>query len=787
GIPYFIDRRRPTTHHPLVEWLRGLVQLAVDGFAPGTAALLLKTGLLSIDRADAERVENHLIATELIGVSAWTRTWKPVLDRWRADDRPSRQRAVEQRHERLNQARQEVFDQLAPWVEFARDQEARSARTWAEGITAELERFGIHTQLEEWACSAEQDGDLDRAAEHRQIIRDVGELLEDLAGVLPDEPLTLGQLAQMLDSALAQFTLGLTPPTLDQVLVSGIERSRNPDLRVLFLLGFNDGAFPAAPAEDAILNDDDREWLESRGMELPPSSRTRLLEERLLAYVAFTRPSRKLVVSYAALDASGSQLSPSPYLEDLLAVCPQATQPFVDDPFRSRSDWSVRNPADLSAHLAHEFSARPPRELDDSPRRGFWNALYERVRIDPRIGDSVRRTLAALDYDNRAALSKSSVANAYHQLLHTSVSRLETFATCPFKHFAEWNLKLEPRRSVRLQPVDVGKIHHAVLELVVERVIHEQRSLVDLTEVELTTLLDQALGEVTESLPEASSAATARDRYILERSRSQLGRVLRAQQALAALGAFLPVAAELRFGFTDGGGLPPLEVDTPDGRQVCLRGIIDRVDLAGESPQTLGLVVDYKRTRDKRLDLCSVYHGLALQLLTYLLVLEQQGLDGQPVVPGGALYLSLLESYERVAHPDDAAPTPEATAGLFQPRGLLDLAHVGQVDRTFTETGRSENYQVALKKDGTLSRVDSSDAAGSADFRLLLGRVRQCIGRHADGILDGNVAVSPYRLGTFSPCSWCDLQAVCRFEFPTSTVRYLEKMKRSAVFAQLRG
>ncbi|MCP4589281.1 MAG: hypothetical protein GY842_00915, partial [bacterium] len=47
GIPYFIDRRRPTTHHPLVEWLRGLVQLAVDGFAPGTAALLLKTGLLS--------------------------------------------------------------------------------------------------------------------------------------------------------------------------------------------------------------------------------------------------------------------------------------------------------------------------------------------------------------------------------------------------------------------------------------------------------------------------------------------------------------------------------------------------------------------------------------------------------------------------------------------------------------------------------------------------------------------------------------------------------------------
>ncbi len=790
SIPYFIDRRRPTRHHPLVEWLRSFVQLPLDGLAPDTVRLLLKTGLSGLERDDADLVENHVIATELVGLEAWSRPWRAGPGRWKEGETPSRERAVAERLERLNRARQNFLKQLKPWLDFALTHERRTSREWSETLTAQLDGLGVTARLEEWARSAEESGDLDRAEEHRQILRDISAVLEELAGIFPEEPLTPRQLAQMLDSALAQFTLGLTPPTLDQVLVTGIERSRNPDLKVLFVLGFNDGVFPRAPAEDAILNDDDRAWLGTHGLELTPPAKTLLLEERLMAYIAFTRPAQKLIVSYALADEEGKELLPSPYLEDLYAICPHAGRLSIDDPFRQRAAWVVRNPADLAAHLAYELSNRPPRERDGSSRRRFWNTLYDQARTDAALSRLLRPILRALGYENRAGLSPDSIARLYPTTLHTSVSRLETYATCPFKHFAEWDLKLEPRRSVRMQPVDIGRVHHAVLEDFTRQLLAQGRSLVDLSDGELIERLEASLRAVAEDRPEVTAAALARDRYVLERSRPQLERVLRTQRAIGTLGSFRTAAVELRFGFEGEDALPPLAVDTPAGRQVRLRGIIDRVDLADVAPGVLGVVIDYKRTRDKRLDLASVYHGLALQLPAYLLVLAQHGnaVAGRPLVPAGVLYVSLLESYDKVDHPADV-PASESlpTAGTYRPRGLLNLAHVGVLDGTFAAAGRSLVYQVELKKDGGLSRVDRSDAAAAEDFGRVLAHTARRIGEHADGLLNGDVAVRPYRLGTFSPCSWCEQQPVCRFELPTTKVRDLERLSRSEVFERLKG
>ncbi|MFH0980077.1 MAG: PD-(D/E)XK nuclease family protein [Planctomycetota bacterium] len=789
GIPYFIDRRRPTSHHPLVEWARCFVQLPSDGLAPDTVRMLLKTGLVAVDRDDADLVENHLIETDLSGREAWSRPWKAGLGGWEEGDKWSRKQAADRRLERLNQTRRALLEPLVPWLDFALARPTRTARAWAEALAEQLDRLGVTARLEAWARSAEENGDLDRAEEHRQILRDFSEILDDLAGVLPDESLTLRQLAQMLDAALAQLTLGLAPPTLDQILVTGIERSRNPDLRVLFVLGFNDGLFPRAPVEDAILNDDDRAWLNAGGLELVPPTKDRLGDERFLAYVAFTRPSQRLIVSYAVAGEDGKELRPSPYLEDLHAVCPDAGRLSIDAPFRRRATWGVRTPSDLAAHLAYELGSRPPLDRDRSKARQLWNALYEHARRDAAVSRPLRAALAALVYANRASLTRESVAKLYPETLHTSVSRLETYATCPFKHFAEWNLKLEPRRFVQMQPVDIGKVHHAILEGFFRRLFAEDGSFVELTENELIERLEASLRTVEADLPEAAAAALARDRYVMTHSRGPLERVLRTQQAICALGSFRPVAAELRFGFEGEGTLPPLAVDTPAGRRVLLRGVIDRVDLAETAAGVLGLVIDYKRTPAKRLDLCSVYHGLSLQLLAYLMVLRQHGdrVTGRSIVPAGAVYVSLVESYQRVDHPDDvevsAAP---ALTGTFRPRGLLELAHVGVLDRIFAQTGRSAVYPVALTQDGGLGYVDQSDAATRADFARVLEQTGHRIGEHADAILNGDVEVRPYRLGTFSPCAWCRQQPVCRFEFPTTRIRSLERLSRSQVFERLK-
>ena len=69
----------------------------------------------------------------------------------------------------------------------------------------------------------------------------------------------------------------------------------------------------------------------------------------------------------------------------------------------------------------------------------------------------------------------------------------------------------------------------------------------------------------------------------------------------------------------------------------------------------------------------------------------------------------------------------------------------------------------------------------------ILERTKYNLGRLADGLLDGDVAVNPYRLGTLSPCSWCSLASVCRFEMGLCDVRFLDSLKRSEVFDLLAG
>jgi ATP-dependent helicase/nuclease subunit B len=378
------------------------------------------------------------------------------------------------------------------------------------------------------------------------------------------------------------------------------------------------------------------------------------------------------------------------------------------------------------------------------------------------------------------------IERLYGGPLRTSVSKLETYAACPFQHFARYVLRLEERAEATLEPVDVGQVHHAILEDFVSALADRGVGFERLSERELLDALQESNARVALRLPEGGVLSDARNAYRLRRTASELAKIIRAQRRRSQSGTSRPRATELPFGFENKGGLPALELSTPAGRRVLLRGYIDRVDLVELADEFLGIVIDYKRTREKRLDLGEVYHGLSLQLPAYLLVLAESGrtLAGRPIRPIGMLYVSLASQYKRVDHPDLAGARDLALRGTFRPRGLL-LADAFDALDPSEDTGWSDYYSFFRKQDGSVGKIDQSDAADAASFQATLDHTRVRLGELADGLLDGNVAVKPYRLGTFSPCSWCPMAGVCRFEMGISEVRFLESLKRSEVFRRL--
>lgn len=782
GIPYFMDRRRPLTHHPLVELIRALVAVAAEDFSLESVRLLLKSGLFPLDEASADELENYLLAHGLAGSAVWTgKDWtfkrRNEITLARGEETETEKELLQ----RVNASRCRVLDQLDHWVRGAATTPSRTGGAWAGAIRESIERLGVGETLARWAHGAENDGRPVEAEEHRQAWSEVFSFLDDLALAFSETPLTLDELAGVLDAGLAGLTAGLAPPTLDQLLVGAIERSRHPDIKAAVLLGFNDGLFPARPVEDAILNDDDRAQLRSAGFRLAPPARETVHDESLLAYIALTRPSEHLVVTYAATDDNGKALAPSPYVRTLLDAAPGLVVRRESDPLRSRQTWDLLSSSDLRARIAWEFQTRASRSDDDLAVRGRWNELYDSVRGEINAQRAFRRALEGLVERPPARVSQESVKRLWGDSLRSSVSRLETQAACPFRHFAQYTLGLTARREAPIEPVDIGQVHHAILEDFVSQMSAGGLHWSDLRdESDVSARLGESCDRVAAMLPAGGVLTDARNAAILRRSGRGLAAILGAQQRFWRQCSAAPRGVELAFGFEQPGSLPALEIRTPKQRRVRLRGKIDRVDIIRTASDPLAVLLDYKRPKEKKLDLARVRHGLSLQLLSYWLVLAEHGgvVGGRRVTPAAALYVPLGARITKLDDPADADENDEAETGKL--RGILDDAFVDTIEPD-APLGASPVLGVFRKKDGSLGNLARSDAIPQATIQTLLTLVRAKIGELADAVLDGDASVSPYRLGGESACTWCDMPAACRIDRGRTKSRILPSVDRGVL------
>ncbi len=793
GIPHFIDRRRPIAHHALVELVRSAIDVARHvGIEP--VSTFIKTGLVGLDDADAHLLENYMRAHGITDRSRWVQgdwVYRRRPSRVAADDSVSPSERADLA--RLNVIRQRLVAALEPWWELADAPEPPAAEQWARGLFDLLRRFDVPRQITAWADQADQAGRLDEAEEHRQVWAHLVGLLDDLSGTFGDDAMSVSEFAEVVDTALTGSTLGLTPPTLDQVLVGSIERSRHPSIRAAWVLGFGEGQFPRRPSEDPILSDDHRRDLAKVGVELAPTSRQHLFDEKLLAYIAMTRPSERLWISWFAAEEDGKVCHPSPFVQAVRAVFPELRITQLAEPASARQTWAIATPDDLAAAVAADLRARvrqPTRSTDDDRR---WNALYEWARQEDGLRDRLRRALGALQYTNQAALSADAVERLYGDDIRTSVSRVEAFAACPFKHFAAHSLGLEPRAEWELGAVDLGLLYHRILEEYLGRLIAANQRLDDVPPDELAAsvrdLSQQALGELVDEL----IVGDARNAYRIDHGNDDLIRALETQRIVAAAGEYRPAGVEVHFGLDVPSGsrgdqvvLPPLEIVTPAGRVVKLRGKIDRIDLAERAGSVLASVVDYKRSQNRTLKLDRVHYGLDLQLLSYLLVVADHGekIAGRPVEPSGAFYATLLDEVRRLDGPPESPPEEVERYRELRPRGVFDYDDRSAFDAELEHPSTiSQVVSARVKKDGSPSHLNQTDVAEHAAFGALLRHVRRRIGELCDRMVDGVVTVEPYRIGQEIPCTYCPYQAVCRFEFDAHRPTLLRPMKRTDVLA----
>jgi ATP-dependent helicase/nuclease subunit B len=773
GIPFFVDRRRAASHHPLLQFVRAALRLASGNWPHEPMMALLKSGLAGVSADDAGEIENFVLEHRLYG-SAWADRKPWSFARRRRDDGDGH--TPDPQSARMDALRRRLVARLGMFLGAVRCSTI-CVRQIVAHLYQLLESFQVRQTLSAWMRDATAHNRHEEAAEHEQAWRELGELFDQLVDLMGSEILPIDEFLEIVEVGLEEFDLALTPPTLDQVLVGQVDRSRLPETKAVILLGLNEGEFPRSPRGDAILGDRDRTLLRSQRQDLFEDLSRELLDERFLGYVAMTRASQTLILTRSLADPRGRKREASSLWRDVEEMLPDCTP--VRIPLEAqRKPEHIATPRQLVTSLLR-WARRPDAQaLADATH----SALYQWLATRPENEDDptvrlARQAWASLCYTNEATLSPHIAKRLYDSSLNVTARQLESFAACPFKHFAEYTLKLQARPQDDVTGADISNACHRILGDIVRMLVQQRPDWPKLREALSQEAFDNVVATVGQELRGELLLSSARNRYLLGRIRRTIDQVLAAQEAMSSRCDFRPAAAGVRFG--EGQKVPALPLKSPKGREASLSGQIDRVDVLED--QTAFAIFDY-RLHGSTLALDWIFHGLSLELLLHAAVLRRGGLVPPTAQPAGAFFLTLLRRLQDIKHPEDL-PDPSSPEFLlrYKPRGLFDERYLNRFDCDLDE-GYSPVVSAYVKKDGTLGNRGRSDVLEAGQLESLLDLVERRASELIDQIADGRVEIEPYRLKDTSPCATCAFRCVCRFEVTINRYRHLPPVEREAMF-----
>jgi len=774
NIPCYIDARHSASHHPLVEFLRSALEAAMSNLGATPVIQLLKSDLFPLERLEADRLENYVRAHGIRGrrwldKKPWTFRFSLALD----DEQDERQEesadlAV------LNKAKDEFAHYFEPFYLAVAGSGVREVPAYCRAIWELLETIAAQSSLQAWAKKQAADGEIYQAAQHRQIWQGVIELVSQAASIWAGQTMSLQEFTQLFFTGLESLTLGLIPAGLDQVVVGSVERSRMPQIKAAYVLGLSEGDFPARLQEEGLFGDEERDLLAAAGMEMAATRRQKLFHEQYLSYIALTRSSDYLWVSYPLADEEGKGKRPSILFKRLQKIFPKNELHFMQNLPDGADDLSLlTEPQKTAAVLLLQAN----RSIKNGQMSSFWATVYNESLQQPQLFTAMEALWRALSDTNTVpSLSPTTIGALYSHPLRSSVSRLEQFARCPFAHFARYGLLLEERLEYRLEAPEVGIFYHAALRQFISRLESDKVCLSTLTDAEVKERMNLVVEELAPRLRSEILISTARMRYLAGKLKDTLGHAAVVLTEQIRRGKFLPVALELPFG---GRNLPAWQL-AAKGVELSLHGQIDRVDLAESADQAYLRVIDYK-TNPQDLKLSDVWHGLALQLLAYQAVVLEQAAQftDLPVMAAGVFYFGIQQSMERVPNPPIAVQSKEIESqldGLVLADSLV-LKLLG---------GTELLRRVELKNDGTFTKT--SRVADQQQMSELLNWLRNKLLELAGKILAGDAAAQPYRKPNGQrACSFCPYLALCRFD-PTAagnSYRLLERIGHEDVLTKV--
>ncbi|MBR4538089.1 MAG: PD-(D/E)XK nuclease family protein [Clostridia bacterium] len=745
-VPAYVARKLPIVTHGAVRFLLSSLRAVAEGYSAPEMISVIKSGYAPITEEDAWNLENYILSHGIRG-----KLWLAPFARGSA-----------QECAQVEDARQALIEPLQTLRQAFKD--AENAGQVLSAVYDYLTVAGLYEKL-----TAKVDALLshDMAAEamqNQQVWEAVTQLLSQAHALLSDSRVSPRQLSSWLEAGLEACELSSLPPTAGAVACGQVGNLPLARPKALFLMNLTDGLL--SPPGPGLLSPQEQEEAEKSlhaYLSLDADGQDALAW--LDVWKALSSPRKYLYLSRAQATQDGGALRPFAGLSQIRAIFPGLVEE-----------------GGVTQRAAVQFPLVPRPALDalgmkmrEGPLEGEWKQAWRYLSQAEETKAEANALLSAFQPETGAPPLPPEVTHELFMERVMSVSRLENFAVCPYKHFVEQGLAPKPRKEWTLTPIDAGNFYHSALEgftRLLPTIPHWPK----IDRKTCDAVVDQAAEPLFEQLLSGVMGDSARMRAQGEKYRRVLKRVAWTFTRGAKQSAFTPQSAEVKFGYP--GGIPPVELTLKDGSKVYVRGIIDRIDRYAGDEGVYLRVVDYKSGAEK-IDAARIYWGAQLQLLLYLRAALSQEEGAQPA---GAFYM-------RVADPllpdqEDTAQVEDALARALCLRGvaLKDAAILRAMD------------------DGTppltLPKVLTAD--GGFDQRAVLATLEDLTGliryagemaaQWAEKMRAGEIDAAPLCDQKLKgPCEYCDYAAICRRDVSRApeNARLMQEMRFDALLEKI--
>ncbi|MBF4695330.1 helicase-exonuclease AddAB subunit AddB [Fusibacter ferrireducens] len=766
-VPFFLDRKMNILSHPLVHLIVNSLKTIQSHFKREYVMSMLKTGLLGFSMDEIGILENYIIEFGIQG-NQYKKDFKKNYKNNRLYDL-----------EHMNALREKLLEKLAPLLSIS-----SSKKVEMKALLTMIYEFLV---LNDIAAIMDREvqhfteiGAYDSAQLFAQIWNVVIETFDQTAELLGNEMLNLDEVIELLETGFEHAEIGLLPLYENQVLIGSLDRSRAHPIKALFIMGINDGILPEMGGDQQLIAEYEKEQLKEKGFNLLLDGKMFADKETYNIYNALTRPSESIYLSYALTSNDGTSLRPSYLMQKLIKIFPML-KPTHDTVSleRAQKPHTIATAQGTFKHLAVEMR----KSVDGHRIHSDWETAFKwYVQHEP---DKASLLLEGLTFENHVEkINRKVIDRLYEMPIKTSVSRLEQFMWCPFKHFVAYGIKPITVKHYEITFPDVGILFHGALEQFGRTVYDQNLVWQDLDQ----KTCDQMIEKIVEDMVDHDIFSSKfQYQYLIQKLKRVSKRAIWTLTKQLKQGDFMPIAFEMAFS-DEGYGAPPMIIELSNGEKLMIRGVIDRVDLLRTEQSSYVKIIDYK-SGGTTLSLSDIYHGLQMQLMVYL----KACLDNpdyfrvEALKPGGIFYFKIddpmIQSAEALSERIEAQIESQLRLdGIALEEPLI----LEKMDRMLVEESKSVVMKVSYKKDGAFTK--DSKVLPLDTFYHMIDHVKEKIREIGMTLLEGEISPSPCQTEGRIACNACDYQSLCQFDpkFEGNAYRVLPKLDQESVIQKIK-